>query len=68
MIKFVNLNVNVHIFFSFNKCPIYTHDGANAKFSTNLREMDYSYSVSKNFCIFKNRPGGKNKLQYKVGR
>ncbi len=22
--------------FSFNKCPIYTHDGASAKFDTNL--------------------------------
>ncbi len=28
--------------FSFNKCPIYTHDGASAKFSTNLQEVDNS--------------------------
>ncbi len=28
--------------FIFNKCPIYTHDGASAKFSTNLQETDYS--------------------------
>ncbi len=28
--------------FSFKKCPIYTHDGANAKFSTNSHEMNYS--------------------------
>ncbi len=28
--------------FSFNKCPIYTHDGASAKFSTNSQEMDNS--------------------------
>jgi hypothetical protein len=28
--------------FIFNKCPIYTHDGANAKFSTNSHETDYS--------------------------
>jgi hypothetical protein len=29
--------------FSFNKCPIYTHDGASAKFSTNYsREKDNS--------------------------
>ncbi len=28
--------------FSFNKCPIYTHDGAGAKFSTNSHETDYS--------------------------
>jgi hypothetical protein len=32
--------------FSFNKCPIYTHDGAIAKFSTNLHETKYSVSVS----------------------
>ncbi len=28
--------------FSFNKCPIYTHDGASAKFSPNSQEMDNS--------------------------
>ncbi len=28
--------------FSFNKCPIYTHDGAGAKLSTNSREADNS--------------------------
>ncbi len=28
--------------FIFNKCPIYTHDSANAKFSTNSHETDYS--------------------------
>ncbi len=28
--------------FSFNKCPIYTHDGASAKFTTNSQEMDNS--------------------------
>ncbi len=28
--------------FRFNKCPIYTHDGASAKFSTNSHEMDNS--------------------------
>ncbi len=27
---------------SFNKCPIYTHDGASAKFSPNSQEMDNS--------------------------
>ncbi len=32
--------------FSFNKCPIYAHDGASAKFSAKLQEMDNSvYSV-----------------------
>ncbi len=28
--------------FSFNKCPIYTHDGASAKISTNSQETDNS--------------------------
>jgi hypothetical protein len=28
--------------FSFNKRPIYTHDGASYKFSTNSQETDYS--------------------------
>ncbi len=28
--------------FSFDKCPIYTHDGASAKFSTNSQETDNS--------------------------
>jgi hypothetical protein len=28
--------------FILNKCHIYTHDGASAKFSTNLQETDYS--------------------------
>jgi hypothetical protein len=28
--------------FSFNKCPIYTHDGASAKFITNSHETDNS--------------------------
>ncbi len=29
-------------YFNFNKCPIQTHDVANAKFSTNWDETDYS--------------------------
>jgi hypothetical protein len=28
--------------FSFSKCPIYTHDGASANFSTNSHERDNS--------------------------
>ncbi len=28
--------------FIFNRCPIYTHDGASAKFSTSSQEMDKS--------------------------
>jgi hypothetical protein len=31
--------------FRFNKCPINTHDGASAKFSTNSQEMDNSVRV-----------------------
>jgi hypothetical protein len=31
--------------FSFNKCPIYTHDGASAKFSTNSHEKDNSVGI-----------------------
>jgi hypothetical protein len=32
--------------FSFNESPIYTHDGASAKFSTNSQENDNSVYVS----------------------
>jgi hypothetical protein len=32
--------------FRRNKCPIYTHDGASAKFSTNSYEADYSVVYS----------------------
>ncbi len=28
--------------FIFSKCPIYTHDSASAKFSTNSHKTDYS--------------------------
>ncbi len=31
--------------FSFNECPIYTHDGASAKLSTNSHETDNSAAV-----------------------
>ncbi len=34
--------------FSFNKCPIYTHDGASAKFNTNSHETDNSVVLT---CI-----------------
>ncbi len=40
--------------FSFKECPIYTHDGASAKFSTNSHEMDYSadmYIEHRSACI-----------------
>ncbi len=39
--------------FIFNKCPIYTHDSASAKFSTNSQETDYSVHGGKmpvKFC------------------
>ncbi len=32
--------------FLFKKCPIYTHDGTNAKFSTSWDETDYSVGSS----------------------
>jgi hypothetical protein len=31
--------------FTFNKCIIYTHDGASAKFSTNSHETDNSVVI-----------------------
>ncbi len=31
--------------FSFNKCPIYTHGGASAKFSINSHATDYSACI-----------------------
>jgi hypothetical protein len=35
--------------FIFNKCPIYTHDSASGKFSTNSQETDYSV-LAVRFC------------------
>ncbi len=40
-IKFVDSRVNTHILAS-TSVPIYTHDGASAKFSTNSHETDNS--------------------------
>jgi hypothetical protein len=37
--------------FRFNKCPIHTHDGASAKFSTNSQEMDNSVLSLPRFFI-----------------
>ena len=31
--------------FSFNKCPIYNHNGASAKFKTNSHETDNSAPI-----------------------
>jgi hypothetical protein len=36
--------------FIFNKCPIYTHDGASVKFRTNSHETDYSVGVKRPPC------------------
>jgi hypothetical protein len=38
--------------FSFNKCPIYTHDGASAKCSTNPQQTDDSAVAYKKNIIF----------------
>jgi hypothetical protein len=40
MIKCVLKRICAHL--RFNKWPIYTHDGANAKYCTNSHETDYS--------------------------
>jgi hypothetical protein len=37
--------------FVFNLCPMYTHDGASAKFSTNSQESDYSVRFLKKLLI-----------------
>ncbi len=39
--------------FIFNKCPIYTHDGASAKVNTSCDETDYSVGVPRNYSIEK---------------
>ncbi len=37
--------------FIFNKCPIYTHDGASVKFSTNSHATDYiAFVGGRPFC------------------
>ncbi len=38
--------------FRFNKCPIYTHDGASAKFSTNSQELDNSVENERFGLVF----------------
>ncbi len=37
--------------FSFNKCPIYTHDGASAKFSTNSHKTDNSVIAKEELTV-----------------
>ncbi len=41
--------------FRFNKCPIYTHDGASAKFSTISQEMDNSALLLNSIIHFQGR-------------
>jgi hypothetical protein len=38
--------------FIFNKCPIYTHVGASAKFSSNSYETDYSVERGQQNCKY----------------
>ncbi len=38
--------------FIFNMCPIYTHDGASAKFSINSHKTDYSVVCAESFYKF----------------
>jgi hypothetical protein len=38
--------------FIFNKCPIYTHDGASAKFSTNSHETDFSVCITGQVSVY----------------
>ncbi len=45
--------------FSFNRCPVYTHDGASAKSSTNSQETDNSVgnpSTRQRSCAIKAVP------------
>jgi hypothetical protein len=40
--------------FIFNKCPIYIHDGASAKFSTNSHEIDNSAGLKTSLvCLYR---------------
>ncbi len=51
--------------FSFNKCPIYTLDGASAKFSTKSHEMENSVTLvteTPEYLLADRRPGWKVKL------
>ncbi len=43
-------------YFSFNKCPIWTHYGASAKFSTNSHEIDYSVGTGKSLTFIYSVP------------
>jgi hypothetical protein len=41
-------------YLSFNKCPIYIHDGANVKFRTNSDETDYSIDAKTSMLMLVN--------------
>jgi hypothetical protein len=47
-------------YFCFSKCQIQAHDGANAEYSTNLDEIDYSVVFPANLLIIKILFGAKN--------
>jgi hypothetical protein len=47
--------------FRFNKCPIYTHDGASAKFSTNSQEMDNSEGSRSELEFLKKSMGARHR-------
>jgi hypothetical protein len=48
-------------FFSFNECPMYTHDGASAKFSTNSHETDNIVGTFYLLSIIRNTHNGTEK-------
>ncbi len=53
--------------FSFNKCSIYTHDGASAKFSTNSQEKDNSVVPPKPaFISYEAAPNFELRLKFKI--
>ncbi len=54
-----------YVHFSFIKCHIYTHDGANAKFSTNSHEMDYSVTGCVGVAVV--RDGDVTAVQHPAG-
>ncbi len=49
----VHSSVNVHNLASVRPCgPVYTLDGASAKFNTNSHEMDNSIGGSTSYCQY----------------
>jgi hypothetical protein len=52
---------------SFNLCPIYTHDGASAKFSTNSEETDNSVGGGHILKTFWHEKGGGEEAGHRTG-